>query len=434
MADVKKAPPLQSWGQVKELNNAYDEELNTANEQGRFVGFTTGMFPIELYEAFGVTKIQGEWYGSRCAFSQDIEFLETAETCGFQHELCSYTRMTLGSMICNRGFGGSVFPRPNLIVGMEGFCNMHVKWMENMARYLDVPMFVMDAPNLYFPPLPHWGTDSEKEAVEYFVRQEYKFIDFAEQVLGVKVSEEKLVKACATSRIVRDLFDDVLELAYQVPSPVSMRALFTYENCIISLTCKEETVGVLQSLKDELTERVKMGIPGIPGERVRLHWYGQPPWYDLNVIRYFESLGATFAACQYLEFFCTAYWVKLLKGKVSDWLLDWTWSDPANLHEALECLAKHTVSTFLRPRLGSIIDGCARIVREAKLDGTVWHYVRGCKGLSIFQPSLKNAIQKTLGVPGMVIEGSPADPRDYSADQVRHNIDVFLEKILAGKA
>ena len=341
--------------------------------------------------------------------------------------------MTMGSMISNRGFGGSAFPKPDIIVGMEGFCNMHVKWPENMSRYLDIPMFIMDAPNLFYPAEGSCDPDAEKAAVNYFVKLSYNFIDFAKQILGIKVDEEKLIAACRVSRLVRDLYDDVLQMAYHVPSPISIRSLFTYENCIVSLTCREETIDVLQSLKDELIEREQLGITGIPDERIRLHWYGQPPWYDLGLLRYFESQGATFAACQYLEFFCTSYWEKILKGRVSEWLLDWTCSDPANLHEALESLAKHTVSTFLRPRLRPLIEGCSRLMQEAKIDGTVWHYVRGCKGLSIFQPSVKNALQKDLGIPGMVIEGSPADPRDYSADQVRHNIDSFLEKISASK-
>ena len=432
MAIESKIPPLKCWGQLKELNNTYDEELITAKQDGRLLAFTTGFFPMELLEAFDVAKIQGEWYGSRCGFAQETDFADTAEACGFPHEICSYARMSIGSMIRDRGFSGP-FPTPDFLVGLEGLCNMHVKWVEIMSRYLNVPLFVMDMPTLYLHPLNTWGYEAEKDAVEYFVEQEYKYIDFAEQVTGKKVNEEKLIASWNNSRRNHALWDEIMELWRSVPSPVSIKSLFTCENLIVSIYGREETIEVLTALRDELKERVEHGISGIPDEKYRLMWHAQPPWFDMGLLRYFEENGAAFVCSPYLEWFGQQYLSRVLGDRVSDWMFDWMSIEPSNLDETLRSLAKCYLLQFIRPRLRLWLDSSLDIARRSKLDGLVWHFVRACKTGSAGELDMRASLWKTLEIPGLIIEGSPADTRDYSRDQTIQRIDTFMETLARGK-
>ena len=120
------SPPLKVWKYLKEVNDAYDERIRAAIKAEKSIIFATTMVPQQIINAFDVVYISGEWYGSICGFNRDVELSEYAERCGFLHELCSYARMTLGSMLMDKGFLGK-YPKPSGVLGCEGFCVVQAK-------------------------------------------------------------------------------------------------------------------------------------------------------------------------------------------------------------------------------------------------------------------------------------------------------------------
>ena len=425
MAKERKGPPMKTWGLVKEANNAYDKEIQQAIKKGKPVVTSSACVPPQMYEGFDVVHIAGEWYGSICGFHQDIDALETAEQCGFPHEVCSYSRMMIGSMISDKSWLGK-YPRPKAILGVEGMCNMHGKWFETLARYNNIPFFSMDITPIYIEDLPNWGGGAIRDAVDYATSQIWNYIDFMEWALGQKVNVENMISACINSRVNEELWDDIMIQWRHVPSPVTIRSLFTYENIIISLICAEEGTKVLSALRDELAERIEKGISGIVDEEIRLLWNAQPGWYIMGVFRFFENLGATFVASPYLNMF-THHRPELMRSNVPEWVRER--KDPTNLGECVEEMAKYLICHHFRFKVDVQVEGIIRLAKEAEIDGGVWHNVRACKGASYGELSEKAALKKELDIPGLLIEGSPADPRDFSEESSWRQIRIFVEQL-----
>lgn len=419
--------PLKTWGFLKEVNNAYDKRIKAAIESGKPVIMATAMIPQQLPNAFDAVYIGGEWYGSICGHVGDVSLTETAERCGFPHELCSYARMTIGSMIEDRGFLGK-YPKPAGVIGSEGFCIVQAKWFEALGRYHNVPFFVLDTAPVMGDALKNWGEEAVRDSVEYTARQCGNLIHFLEWVTGQKLDEEKLIDTTVTMHRNEDLWDELLKLWGKKPSPITIRNLFTFENLIISLPCTQEAAKVLEAVIEELQERIEKGISGITDEEIRLLWNAQPGWHILGVMKYFESQGATFVASPYLELWGTRYrydWFK--EDAIPKWFREW--KDPTNVEECLWEIAKGVVAQGIRPRLDAAIDIFKRLAIETQADGGVWHAVRGCKGVSYGGLGEMDAIRNDLGLPGFLMEGSPADPRDFSEGPSLRQIRVFVEQV-----
>jgi benzoyl-CoA reductase/2-hydroxyglutaryl-CoA dehydratase subunit BcrC/BadD/HgdB len=183
----------------------------------------------------------------------------------------------------------------------------------------------------------------------------------------------------------------------------------------------------LEAVIEELQERIEKGISGIEDEEVRLLWNAQPGWYILDVMKYFESQGATFVASPYLELWGDRYRYDWFKDAIPGWFREW--KDPTSVEECLWEIAKGVIAQEVRPRLDAAIDIFKRLAVETQADGGVWHAVRGCKGVSYGGLGEMEAIRNDLGLPGFVMEGSPADPRDFSEGPSLRQIRVFIEQV-----
>lgn len=420
------SPPLRSWKLLKEVNDTYEQRIKAAMDSGKPVITATAMIPQQIPNAFDAVYIAGEWYGSICGYFHDVALCETSEKCGFPHELCSYARMTLGSMIEDRGFLGK-YPIPKAVLGAEGLCSVQEKWFESLARYHNVPFFVFDSAPIMSEDVPHWGEEAVTDSVTFVARQCGNMIDFLEWATGEKLQEERLIEATVTMHKNEDLWDEMIDLWGKNPSPVTIRNLFTYENLIISLPCSHDATRVMNAAIEEFSERVEKGIKGLANEEVRLLWNAQPGWYILNVFRYFESKGATFVASPYLELWGTRYRYEWVKDVTPKWFREW--QEPKTVDDCLWQIAKGVVAMETRPRLDPAIRMSKAMAERVQADGAVWHAVRGCKGVSYGGLGEREALRDEMGIPGFVMEGSPADPRDFSEGPALRQARIFIEQV-----
>ena len=420
------SPPLNSWKALKEVNDAYNERITEAMRSGKPVITATAMIPQQIPNAFDAVYIAGEWYGSICGFFNDVALCETAEKCGFPHELCSYARMTLGSMIQDEGFLGK-YPKPAAVLGAEGLCSVQTKWFEALARYDNAPFFAFDSAPIMSQDVEYWGHEAVRDSVEFVARQCGNMIDFLEWATDQKLVEEKLIEATVTMHRNEDLWDVMIELWGRKPSPVTIRNLFTFENLIISLPCTDGATKVMEAAIEEMSDRIENGINGLSNEEIRLLWNAQPGWYILNVFKYFESKGATFVGSPYLEYWGTKYRYEWMEDAIPDWFKEW--KEPNTVDECLWQIAKGIVAMEARPRLDPSIAMIKKMAERTQADGAVWHAVRGCKGVSYGGLGEREALRDELGLPGFVMEGSPADPRDFSEAPALRQARIFVEQV-----
>ena len=410
---------LASLRQAQASMNTYREEIVQAKKLGLPVIWHAMYFPRELAEAYDAVAIPGEWYSAAGGPSHGVDLLETAEACGFPHELCSYSRMCLGSMVASRGFLGE-FPKPDVVIGLEGACNIEANWFEFMARYYNVPFFMMD-----YPPVNvhEHREDAEKDAIEYFVQQAYRLIEFLEHVIGQKINEEKLVSACVTHHRGSVIWNEITELWHSVPAPITLRSLLTYLPAKMGLlACKPEGIEVALALRDELAQRVRDGVSGIADERMRLFWSGLVPYYHLRLLRDFEDKGAAIVGGSYFE-------GELMGG------FGRSWTEPTNVDECLRAMGTYWITylDYLSLRNRTTGSRYAELMGKAKIDGLVCFFTRMCRRGSKGDLEVRSALKKALDIPILTLEGSTSDPRDYSIAGVDQAVAAFLEQVMAHK-
>ena len=94
---IKKPNILKSGKLVNKMVNDYWEDLIHAADNGKLVGYTTGLPIGPFLDAQNMAWIHGEGYGARVASRhEEIAPQLIAERKGFDREVCSYARTQMG--------------------------------------------------------------------------------------------------------------------------------------------------------------------------------------------------------------------------------------------------------------------------------------------------------------------------------------------------
>jgi len=280
---------------------------------------------------------------------------------------------------------------------------------------------------------PPYGVDMEDERVkEHYlelIREDLKAqIAFVEEHTGKKLDIAKLREVVENSQKAAKLWYDTLELRKAVPCPMNTPDYFSGMIPQMWMPGSEEGVKFYQDLYNEVKQRVDNKVGVIPEEKCRLIWYGIPPWFNLGLFNYFESLGAVFVSeiiyyvgppvdidlSDPLEALIQRVWLKAL------WLhkqgLNFFPDNVAHL-----CIAMPMNTNFVRQQ-----------VKDFKIDGAVMHRTRSCRAASWGETFIKNDLAKD-GTPSLIFESDIADPRAWSDAQFKTQVDAFMEILTAKK-
>ena len=80
-------------------------------------------------------------------------------------------------------------------------------------------------------------------------------------------------------------------------------------------------------------------------------------------------------------------------------------------------------STSLRQKVQTI----KSIAERFSIDGIIIHCNQTCKPQSLPQYEMSNIIKRELGIPCLIIESDPVDPRFFSEGQIVTRLEAFLE-------
>lgn len=391
----------------------------------------------EILRAFDLV---GEWpenYGTLCAAQKvAMGFCQEAEAEGYSNELCSYVRNTLGYLRrCRDSWG--VPPEapldgmgnPNLLLGSALICEPRYKWFQAIGtHFLNVPQFNDD------PVSPPYDADLEDSRLAEHYKTQIRAtllaqISFLEQQTGKKLDMGRFREIMKNSQEAMKYWYRVLELRKAVPCPMGSEDYFTAIIPFLYLAGDREAVDFYQDLYAEIKDRVDRGIGVIPEEKYRFGWLGIPPWFNMGLFNYLQTLGAVVG----VE---STYYV----GQPVE----------VDLPDPLENLVERTWKTAqYKQKQGSEInpDICnpgvfspgvgaglvKRWVFEYKLDGAIGHRTRSCRATSMGQLHVKNKLAE-IDVPMLIFESDMVDPRAWSDAQVKMRFQGFLETIDARRS
>ena len=383
---------------VSESIKQYYRESAEAASHGEPVILATGNFPVEFLYAMNVVPWFPENYSALCSARQVAgRYCRIAEENGYSKTLCSYFKCGLGSILEGGGpFGGTL--RPKMIVTTRFNCIPHIKWWEILARFYEVPLFVLDGPHVV-------AEKMEDYHYEYMVSQLEDLIQLIEKTTGKHYDQDRFKETLELANEASRYWRWVLDSRKNIPSPITLSDLATDMFVSVVLLGTQKAVKIYRQLFEEVSEKVKRRQGAIE-EKIRLAWDNIVLWYNLGLFNYFEQHDAAV----------------IYEPYISD-----TWGGvELNINEPLKSLASKCLNIWANFSLEVRAKRYFQVVKDFHIDGVVFHSNRACKPFSMGQIELAKYLREN-GIPSVSFEADMADPAAYADGQVKLRLDAFLE-------
>jgi benzoyl-CoA reductase/2-hydroxyglutaryl-CoA dehydratase subunit BcrC/BadD/HgdB len=381
------------------------------HEEGKKVAWVTSGGPVEFLIAMNIIPLYPEQYGAIAGAAKDSTRLcQVAEKHGYSQDLCAYARTSFGSIFSPEsptplseidGVGG--LATPDMLICGNNICGTVLKWYQDVSRIYDIPLFLFDTPPLtsdYLSP----------SYIDYLISQIDDFIEFLEQQMNKKMSEEILQETFQNSKESIELWNEILRLGKNIPAPLNCADRFLLMAPVVSQRGKAETVTIYEEVLQEIQERVDKQEGAITvDEKYRLLWDNIPIWF--NLYDFFNTLaqkGVVFPIDTY----------------TNAWSMDFTESG-----DLLKDAAVMYSGIYLNKTLQYKIDLISHLSQEYHCNGVLYHSMRSCKRYSLGQPITRVEVTEKTQIPGILIEGDMNDTRAFSESQVMTRIEALLEVI-----
>lgn len=452
-AEQKTRPKTTAVKSTKTANEAYGKYVKKMYVRAReavvngspVAWVMAGALADEILLSMDVVRVFTENYAGVCAAKKAAApFLEAAESVGFTNDICGYARTgigfarmrkELGTIPPNAPEGG--MPVPTFLVGRSTSCDIGFKWYQAMERYMDVPFHAID---VIMPPFDTNLKHMLPSYIEYQTEELKAFIAFVEKVLGRKMDYDKLTQVVNTAQESISTWHKCQQLRRAVPSPMGTEDhVVTFVPAYFMLG-EPDTLQFYKELYAELKDRVDRKIGVIPNEKIRLLWAGGlPPWHNLGIFNYFESLGAVCATEM-----CYNAWNPYPEGSVPSGdvveriaqsnlyrFSQYYYQDqPSNRKASHKGDALPVSWLSGRPVSAQYIEN---LVEEYKLDGLVMHATKSCRACTIGQISYRDLMQDHIKIPILFLESDIIDERDFSETDTKSKIDAFIENVASLK-
>ncbi|MBM7871502.1 benzoyl-CoA reductase/2-hydroxyglutaryl-CoA dehydratase subunit BcrC/BadD/HgdB [Clostridium pascui] len=371
-----------------------------AREEGKPVGWATSVFPQELVEAFGLDVLYPENQAAGVAAKKEsLSLCEAAESIGYSIDLCAYARTNFG-LLEKGGSENLNMPKPDFICCCNNICNQVIKWYENIAKELDIPLIMIDT--------TFNNEDQVTESrIKYLRAQFEEAIKQLEKISGRKFDPKKLEEVMKISAENGRLWKYSMSLpSGAFPSPMNGFDLFTYMAVIVCYRGKKETTEAFKLLISELEENIKNKQTSFRGEeKYRIMMEGIPCWpYIGYKMRTLSSYGVNMTGSVYPHAWALQYEANDLDGMAR------AYSSMFN-NVNLDAMSKY--------RIDSLIDG--------NCDGAFYHMNRSCKLMSFIQYEMERKVFEETGIPYAGFDGDQADPRSFSKAQFETRLQALVE-------
>ncbi|MCJ7808359.1 MAG: 2-hydroxyacyl-CoA dehydratase family protein [Dehalococcoidia bacterium] len=376
------------------LANYYTRLLN-ASKDGDFVAAHTVFFPAEILYAMDIVPMHTETTTWMIAlFTGDsADMLAAGAELGLASEICSPHRGLAGA------FAMGALPRPDAMLWSNLVCDNTAKSGELLMKINNCPGFFIDH--------PFQNSDDEEK---YLVGELNDMVHFLEEKSGRKMNWDQLAGIVAQMDRQIKLLREISELRKAVPTPFNPQGFLQLLTVDYLFPGLPEATVYLETLRDELTEKVKAGKGAVSPERFRLMSLFIPPMY---LIGFLEKISQEYGAVSVTEPFFT-YWGD---GEL----------DPA---KPLESVAKKSYMIPEMRMYGPLderaLDGIADCAEQYKVDGAIYYADVGCRHTCATIKLFKDVLNRQ-DVPVLTLDCDVVDPTITSEEDVREKLEQFFE-------
>lgn len=397
MTEQKKLTSKELLNQL--VAKHYDDAL-TAKAEGRPVVWATSISPQELLETMDLTVVYPENHAAAIgARKGSMEFISYSEGKGYSSDLCSYARVNMGYVDLKDAEAQNI-PQPDLILCCNNICNTVIKWYENIAKELHIPMILFDTPYSY-------EYQISEESIQYMRRQFDYAIRQLEELTKKRFDYDRLSEVMEVSNSTCRWWKKSTELAMHKPSPLSGFDMFNYMAMVVCMRGNKEDETLFRLWYEELEERMKqnLGPWNNAEEKYRIMWDGIACW---------PHLATTFKTLK-------KYGVNMVASTYPDsWNIRYEKND-------LDALVRAYASHYANRSIAYSVDNIAKIAEDYSLDGIIFHSNRSCKLMDFKQYEIQRQVQQRTGVPAVFFDGDQTDPRVFSDAQYETRIQALVE-------
>lgn len=383
---------------------------------------------VPICKAMGVEMVFPENYGALCAATRTAEpNLEYSEMDGFPNTLCGYARNGLGfarklkenNYVIPPDSPGGGLPKPNFLLGCGAVCDARYKWFQAMGRYMDVPVWMLEFPQVGYK--EYYLEGNKEKTIKYLVAELKAFVSFLENLLQKKLDMDKLSELVDTMFQTNKLAHEVDLLRKAVPSPMVSPDFWAVMTAHFYLADDKEALAFYQRVYDEVKHKVDNKIGAIPKEKYRMLFAELPPWHTLG---FFDEMAEKHGIAFVFE-----SWNYHVPSPLSAEERHGI-SDPLELlarfsyhkfHEWAPIAREHDIDPiiFVAPYLN--------YVKEYRVDGLMGHPLLSCRPATYTLMHVRNLLMEKFKVPSVIVEGDIIDLRVFNEEEAYTKMDAFIE-------
>ena len=387
---------------VKHYNSALE-----AKATGKPVVWATSISPQEILETMDLTVVYPENHAAAIgARKESMPFIESAEGSGYSADICSYARVNMGYEKIRHAQAQDI-PLPDILFCCNNICNTVIKWYENLAKRLHIPMIMFDTPFVH-------TQDISEESVSYMRKQFSSAIRQLEEITRKKFDYDRLSEVMATSNSTCRWWKKATEFGKLKPSPLSGFDMFNYMAMVVCMRGNPDGEKLFKLWHDELQERANAGFGpwNNAEEKYRVMWDGIACWpYLSSTFKILKKNGVNMVASTYPDSWNIQYEVNDIDG-----------------------LARAYASHYANRSLRYGAENIAKIAEEYSLDGIIFHSNRSCKLMDLRQLEIQRNVGQRAGIPSIIFDGDQTDPRSFSEAQFETRIQALVEIMEQRKA
>lgn len=383
----------------KIISKHYEDALE-AKKSGEIVAWATSIAPQELLETMDIKVVYPENHAAVIGARKDAQtFLDDAEKNGYSMDLCSYARVNIGYANIRESVAGNI-PLPDFIFCCNNICNTVIKWYENLARELRIPMILFDMPFNHTYDVPAYSVKYMRGQIEHAIKQ-------LEGITGKKFDRDRFKEIMKISAQTATWWKKATDLAAARPSPFNGFDLFNYMAVIVCMRGKQEGLDLFKTWAQELQGKIDRGEGPWKDqeERYRIMWDGIACWPHLSdTSKILKKNGINMVTSTY----------------PGSWTILYDDND-------LDAMARAYSSNYANRCLDYGVDNIVQIVNDFSLDGIIYHSNRSCKLMDFRQYEVQRQVGERTGVVSVMFDGDQTDPRAFSLAQYETRIQALVE-------
>lgn len=407
MAEEKKArrpvdPNSAKYKLGKIASDAFADAIE-AKKEGKPVAWVSSNFPVEIPETLGLATAYPENQAAGIAARGAGERMcEVAEADGYSNDICAYARISMAYAKLKECPEQDV-AMPDVLLCCNNICNCMIKWYENLAIELNIPMILLDIP---FNP----DYEVSQAEIDYVSAQFWDAVHTLENLFDLKWSDERFKEVTGFScRSSRAWLDATAQAKY-TPSPFNGFDLLNHMAVMVTARGKEAAGEAMEKLLKEYKENHENGTSTYRGEeKYRVMFEGIACWPYLRATSHgLRDRGINMVTTIYADAFGFDY------------------------HSFDEMIAAYC-SVPNAINLEKSRDKRIKLCKDNNVEGLLVHTNRSCKLWSGFMSEMSRQIGEACGIPVTSFDGDQADPRNFSEAQYDTRVQGLMEIMEANK-